>query len=103
MRASRTPSRGRFIKKLPLLANAAGAHIDTIQGILDRGARDRELRAEIDPFQLYISILSLSYLHLSNRYTLAVTYGHDLADEEWLDRRRHHVCEIILAYVTDRV
>ncbi len=90
--------RGRYIRKLPLVARAASALIETIQEILDRGAKAKVLRKGLDPFQLYISILSLSYLHLSNRYTLAVTYGHDLADPNWLEERRKHVCDVILAY-----
>ncbi len=91
--------RGRFIKKLPLLANAAGELIETIREILRRGAKERSLRGDIDAFQLYLSILSLSYLHLSNRYTLSVTYGRDMAESDWLDERRRHVCDMVLSYV----
>ena len=91
--------RGRFIKKLPLLANAANDLIETIEEILKRGARGKILRDGIDAFQLYISILSLSYLHLSNRHTLSLTYGRDVTDTAWLEERRQHVSELILAYV----
>lgn len=90
---------GSFIKKLPHVANAAVDLIETIEVILERGASAKLLRREIDAFQLYISILSLSYLHLSNRHTLSVTYGRDVSDDHWLDQRRRHVCDLILSYV----
>jgi len=90
---------GSFIKKLPHVANAAVDLIETIEVILERGAGAGLLRKDIDAFQLYISILSLSYLHLSNRHTLSVTYGRDVADARWLNERRGHVCDLILSYV----
>lgn len=91
--------RARFIKKIAPVANAAVDLIVTIEGILERGVRAGSLRIGIDAFQLYVSILSLSYLHLSNRYTLAATYGRDLSDSVWLDDRREHVSELILSFV----
>lgn len=90
---------GSFIKKLPHVANAAIDHIETIDEILKRGAQAGDLRGDIDAFQLYISILSLSYLHLSNRHTLSLTYGRDVADPNWLKARRAHVTDIILCFV----
>ncbi len=91
--------RGAFIKKLPHVANAAASLIASIEDILRRGVEARIMRDGLDPFQLYISILSLSYLHLSNRYTLSITYGRDLADKAWLDTRREHVCGLVQSYV----
>ena len=69
--------------------------------VLNRGCTEGLFRAGIDPFQLYFSILSLSYLHLSNRHTLSVTYSLDLGDAEWLAARKIHVSELILSYLCD--
>ncbi len=91
--------RGRFVKKLGPVAKAANDLIDTISEILDRGAKSGEFSKGIDPFQLYISILALSYLHLSNKFTLSATYGCDLSAAAWLDARREHVRSLILGYV----
>ena len=90
---------GGFIKKLPHVANAAANLIETIDVVLVSGAEAGLVRKDIDAFQLYISILSLSYLHLSNRHTLSTTYGRDLTDAKWLDDRRRHVCDLVLCYV----
>jgi TetR/AcrR family transcriptional regulator len=91
--------RGKFIKKLPQVANAAGSLISTIEEILKKGVKDKILKEDTDAFQLYVSILSLSYLHLSNRHTISLTYGMKLDDETWLNDRRRHVVEVIMAYV----
>ena len=39
-------------------------------------------------------------LHLSNRYTLSFTYETDLGAREWIARRRIHVTEMVLSYLS---
>ena len=56
-------------------------------------------RTGVDPVQIYISILSLSYVHISNRHTLSITFGNDLGDPDWLIARRNHACDVILGYL----
>jgi AcrR family transcriptional regulator len=91
--------KGEFLKKLPPVSQAARYHIETIGEILREGEKVGVIREDIDAFQLYISILSLSYVHLSNRYTLSVSYGCDIGDERWLEERKDHVRALILSYV----
>lgn len=93
-------SGGKYIKKIPSVANAASNLIDTIETILRKGVAAGTIREGIDAFQLYISILSLSYLHLSNKYTLSITYGRTLNDKKWLTDRRQHVTEMIRMYIS---
>lgn len=90
---------GRFIRRLPQLASAAENLINTLRRILENGNTRGLIRPGVDAFQLYLSILSLSYLHLSNRHTLAITYARDLSDKEWLDQRREHVCDLVTSYL----
>lgn len=90
--------RGKFIAEISPVANAAAHLIETIDGVLERGAKNGSLRQKIDAFQLYVSILSLSYLHLSNCHTLSMTYGRDLSDANWLKARREHVTEMVLSF-----
>ena len=75
--------------------------LDNVSEVLNLGCTEGLFRAGIDPFLLYFSILSLSYLHLSNRHTLSVTYSLDLGDAEWLAARKIHVSELILSYLCD--
>ena len=90
--------KGKFVKKLPLVAKAANSLIDSIQDILERGKEEGVFNPNVDALQLYISVLSLSYLHLSNRYTLSATYGQDMTETAWLEARRAHVTEMIICY-----
>lgn len=90
--------KGKFVKKLPLVAKAANSLIDAVQDILERGEKECGFRPDVDALQLYLSVLSLSYLHLSNRHTLSATYGQDMTDTAWLDARRAHVMDMIVCY-----
>lgn len=90
---------GRYLSKLELLPKAAMHLVETIETLLARGRRQKLFRPKVDPVQLYISILSLSYLHLSNKHTLSITYGRDLGDPVWLAARRRHVREMVLGYL----
>ena len=98
MAAAENTMLGRYVKKLPLVAKAAGGLIHAIEEILIRGSRDGNFRTGIDALQLYVSVLSLSYLHLSNRHTLSTTYGQDMTEAAWLDARREHVTDMILSF-----
>ena len=93
---------GRFVKMLPQVANAAAHLIETIDLLLKKGVKQKCIRKKLDAFQLYVSILALSYLHLSNRHTLSTTYGRNLSDDIWLRQRREHVCDMVLSYVACR-
>lgn len=102
MAVAENTMRGKFVKKLPLVAKAAGTLIHSVQDILTRGERDCGFREGVDALQLYTSVLSLSYLHLSNRHTLSITYGRDMAEAAWLDARRDHVTQMILSYCSTK-
>ncbi len=103
MAVAENTMRGKFVKKLPLVAKAAENLVDAVQDILTRGERESGFRKGVDALQLYVSVLSLSYVHLSNRHTLSVTYNQDMTDTLWLDERRNHVTEIILSYCGARL
>jgi TetR/AcrR family transcriptional regulator len=98
MAVAENTMRGKFVKELPKVAKAAENLVTAIQDILARGEKECQFRAGIDALQLYVSVLSLSYLHLSNRHTLSATYGQDMAQKDWLDERRDHVTEMVLVF-----
>ncbi|GAA3544477.1 TetR/AcrR family transcriptional regulator [Zobellella aerophila] len=94
--------RGKFLKTLQVVPERGAFLIDMIRDVLLNGEADGSFRTGIDPFQLYISILSLCYVHLSNQYTLSITFNKDLGQPEWLAERNQHVRELILAYLNRR-
>jgi Tetracyclin repressor-like, C-terminal domain len=53
-------------------------------------------RPGIDPLQLYVSMVALSYFHISNVPTLSHLFG--TASGQWKTQRRRHVTEMMIAF-----
>lgn len=65
-------------------------HVDfvgRIKRILDRGVAAGVFRAGVDPGQLYITMASVGYYYLNNRYTLEVIYDQNFVSDDALDAR----------------
>ena len=73
--------------------------VDIISKVLKRGVTEGYFRPDVDPVELYISIAGVSYLYFSNMHTLSEIFGRDLSSRGELDKRRHHVVEVILGYL----
>ena len=90
---------GKFLRKSALVREMTLPLIDALQDLLRRGKAEGVFHRDVDPIQLYISILAVSNIHISNRYTLSVMFDRDLSDPEWLAKRRVHVCDVILGFL----
>ena len=90
---------GAFLCKLKSVPQGAMPLVKSIETLLLRGQKQGIFRKRVNPVQLYVSILSLSYVHISNRFTLSITFGQDLTDSEWLAARRKHVRDVILGFL----
>jgi len=73
--------------------------IEVLAEVLVRGEKSGELRAGIDPMQLYISIAGLAYFYLSNNHTLATVFGRELMTAKAHAARLEHMCAVIVGYV----
>jgi AcrR family transcriptional regulator len=91
--------RGKYLRKSHVVPRASAPLLEAIRGLLDRGHVCGVFARDTDPLQLYVSILSLCYVHVSNRYTLSITFDRDITDAGWLDARRRHVQQMVLAYL----
>lgn len=90
---------GRMLKKSGRVAEQTTPLVGMLRDTLARGEEGGLFRNGVDPLQLYISILSLSLTHISNRYTLSIIFEKDLSDPVWLAERRKHAVDVILAYL----
>lgn len=70
-----------------------------IEGLLRRGEETGLFRAGVDPVQLYISIVALSYFYCSNQHTLSVIFGQDMGGKREMQRREEHVVVVIMGYL----
>lgn len=91
--------KARFLERSELIRELHSPLTRMLAELLDRGAAAGIFRDDVDPVQLYVSIASLGYFYLSNRYTLATIFARDLGSDEALAERRHHIVEVILGYL----
>jgi hypothetical protein len=74
--------------------------IATLTDLLERGARNKQFRNDVDPVQLYISIAALGYFYLSNRHTLSTIFERDLLAARSKSERLKHMTALVLGYLS---
>jgi AcrR family transcriptional regulator len=73
--------------------------IESIRSLLEQGAAEGRFRRGVDPFRLYVSIASLCFFYLANRWTLGVSFGRDLGQPDEIKPWGEHVVGVILGYL----
>jgi len=87
----------RHVRRSRKVKELHSPFVALIAEILRRGEASGELRAGIDPVQLYISIAALSYFYQSNSATLGTIFGRDLLAPEAKAERLAHMTDLVLA------
>ncbi len=89
--------RGKYLRKSHQIRYLYTPLVETIELILARGLSEGRFRPEIDARLVYITLSSLCYHYLSNRFTLEIALGRDLNSQksrkEWLDHVTHLVLQ----------
>ncbi len=73
--------------------------ISELASVLKRGAESGEFRADVDPVDVYLTIASLGFFYLSNRFTLSTIFQRDLAAPTELDRWGQHIVDTVFASI----
>jgi hypothetical protein len=73
--------------------------VKRMQTILDRGAEMKLFRPDVDPVQLHITIASIGYHYLNNRYTSSVVFERDLMSKKALKERLNFNIKTVLRLV----
>ena len=86
-------SRSERVKALytPLLSR--------IKDVLARGAAEGVFRCDVDPMQLYVTMVALGHFYVANHHTLSNIFGTGLMAEEALARRERHCIDVVLGYL----
>jgi AcrR family transcriptional regulator len=87
--------RARFLKlssRTPVISSPV---LSLIQRLLRRGEADGTFRNGIDPLQLYVVLVGLSYFHLSNGYTLSVIFKRNIYQKRWLAEHKRIARDIV--------
>ncbi|MDR6859679.1 TetR/AcrR family transcriptional regulator [Variovorax guangxiensis] len=91
--------RATHLKRSERIQDMNSPLVQLLDGVLERGRRDKLFRSGVDPVQLYISIAALCYFYLSNNDTLSAIFGRDLRAPKAMAQRLSHMTDLVLGYV----
>lgn len=91
--------KARHLKKSTRVQKMHSPLIGMIDDILRRGEAAGDFRPGVDPSQLWISIVALSYFYFSNIYTLSTIFDRDMQAADTLAQRRDHAVAVILGFL----
>jgi AcrR family transcriptional regulator len=91
--------KAEFLKRSPRTPVISSPVLGLFQKLLSRGETDGTFRPGIDPLQLYVIIVALSYFHLSNGYTLSVIFELDTFEKRWLAEHKRLSREMVAGLV----
>jgi AcrR family transcriptional regulator len=91
--------RSRHLKTSKKIRELHSPLVGIITALLERGVKERIFRTGVDPVQLYVTIASLGFFYMSNRFTLSTIFGRDLSEHEALAERGKHIEDVVLGYL----
>jgi AcrR family transcriptional regulator len=89
----------KYLKQSERIRALHSPLVDTVSNLLRRGEQAGLFRRGVDAVQLYITIASLGFFYMANRYTLSTIFARDLAEPDELRARGSHIVEVVLAYL----
>lgn len=73
--------------------------LDTLRTVLMRGEAEGVFRRDVDPMQLYVTLVGIGHFYIANRHTLSTIFGSGLTTKKALAAREAHCIEVILGYL----
>ncbi len=90
----------RHLRKSGVLGELVSPVVGMLSQMLADGERAGVFRRGIDPIELYVSIAGLGYFCLSNRHTLSMVLGRDVAAPAALHRYWDEAARMVVQYVS---
>ncbi|MFO1107812.1 MAG: TetR/AcrR family transcriptional regulator [Bradyrhizobium sp.] len=91
--------RARFLKKSSKTPVVASPLIALIGQLLRKGEASGDFRKNIDPLQLYVTMVGFAYFHRSNAHTLSVIFKSDILAPGWQDEHKRYAREMTLRFL----
>ena len=88
-----------YLKRSKKIRELHSPLVGMIDDLLQRGAKTKVFRKDVDPVELYISIAALGFFYMSNRYTLSTIFGRDLTAPDSIKARGRHLVDVVLSYL----
>jgi AcrR family transcriptional regulator len=73
--------------------------VGQIGAVLARGERTGDFRRDVDPVQLYITIVALGHFYVANLHTLSTIFGTALGSAEAVATREAHCIGVVLGFL----
>lgn len=87
------------LKRSKVIPEIHGPFRARLAGILERGAREKVFRPNVDADQLNLTIAAIGYYYLTNRHTNSIIYRSDLAAPAALKKRLAFNLDTVLRIV----
>ncbi len=97
--AAENQTRGRHLKKSPVMRSLNRPIIDTLKRVLERGQREGCFRGSIDAIEVHKAIAALGIFNVTNQYTFAAIFQREMGAKGDVAGRCATVAEIILGYL----
>jgi AcrR family transcriptional regulator len=91
--------RARHLKRSTRILGMHSPLVTLLAELLERGAAEGRFRPGVDPVRLYVTIASLGFFYLSNRYTLSAIFRRELGSEGEIEAWGDHIVEVVLSYL----
>jgi AcrR family transcriptional regulator len=91
--------KAKFLKRSKQTPVISSPVLALLKKILKSGETAGVFRKGLDPLQLYVLIVSISYFHLSNGPTLSVLFKKDVLGSRWLNEHKIVARDVLTRYV----
>ena len=88
-----------FMRRSRKIPKMSFRTIGMITALLKRATRAKRGVDAPDPLQLYVTMVALSYFHLSNVHTLSFIFRRNLLDPAWVRERHRHARTVLMHYL----
>jgi AcrR family transcriptional regulator len=97
--SSENINRAKYLKRSAKIQEISSPVLQLVTGLLQRGAEQGIFRAGIDPLNLYVTMVSLSYFQISNAHTLSIIFQRDLLDPDWQAAYKQQARAMLVSYL----
>ncbi len=91
--------KAKYLKRSARIFNLHTPLVSLLSRVIARGVRSKQLRKDLDPVKLYITIASLGFFYLADRWTLSTIFRRDLMADRELRGWGRHICDVVISYV----
>lgn len=95
--ATENLNQARYLRQSTSIPEMHSNFIYELKDVLLRGEKTGDFRAGLDPVDVYLTIASLGFFYLSNRFTLSTIFQRDLAAPAELERWGQHIVNTVIA------